>query len=193
MEVRGCRPILGVIQRQGSGWYGALKAARGATILTVLGALLLLLGVYLAPLEAYRLQAPFRESSVEASATVLSKQVVGQRFATRRGEASYQERVVSLRLPGGDEVTIARLVLSPDFERLREGEEVKVMEATHPAPDGPRYLLASSVRAGTLGLLGWAFSGRPASGLAIAATIPGLCMLLLGSALLYQSWADRRG
>jgi hypothetical protein len=54
-------------------------------------------------------------------------------------------------------------------------------------PTGPYYMLTSSVEAGTLALLPWAFDGRPASGKAIAAGIPGLILLMLALAMLYDS------
>ena len=56
-------------------------------------------------------------------------------------------------------------------------------------PTGPYYLLTSSVEAGTVALLPWAFDGRPASGKAIAAGIPGLVLTMIALAM---AWDSRR-
>lgn len=168
-----------------------VKRGLRLAIMGGLGLALLLLGLYLAPSEAYEIQAPFRDFGEPAVGVVVSKALRSRSY--NDGELSYQERVVTVALPAEAmrQVEIDALVLAGDYERLGVGEQVAVTlirgEAARAAlPHGPFYLLMSSVHAGTLSLLPWAFNGRPASWKAVATIIPGFILLLLAVGLAFS-------
>jgi hypothetical protein len=153
------------------------------------------LGLYLAPSDAYPIQRAFREHGKPMTARVEEKHMETRSYEAggrRRGTNSYQERVIAVRLPDRRQLEIDRLVLTSDYDRLQPGDEVTLSVLSGDAaiellPHGPYYLLASSVDATSTQLLGWAFNGRPASGKAIAAGIPGVILLLLGVGLGYDA------
>ena len=155
-----------------------------------LGLMLLSLGLYLAPTEARRLRAPFVERGQPEKAVVASKATVKKSYVAggrRARVATFQERTVTVRLPreADRQVTIEDLVLPRDFDALTAGSEVSITHLS--GGPGPYYLLTSSVQAGFFPLLGWAFSGRPAYGGAIATAIPGAILTLLGGVLLVEA------
>lgn len=161
-----------------------------------LGLALLGLGAYLAPYDAYELQRPFRELGEATTGVVVEKHVTTVEYEAGGQDArtrSYRERAIRVRIDSeaGREIDVAHLVLSDDYERLSEGDEVPITfvrgpQAQAALPTGPYYLLTSSVGAGTLALLPWAFDGRPASGKAIAAAIPGVVLTMLALAMLWD-------
>lgn len=168
----------------------SFRSLRNRIVAGVLGLGLVTLGLYLAPSEAYELQEPFRDGGEEQMATVVSTgagtrsyEAGGQNGGTR----TYEVLTVDVELDNGRKVRIDHLVLARDHERLSAGDSVSITlirgDAAKPLPRGPFYMLTSSVHAGPTELLGWAFNGRPASGRAIAAFIPGLIILLLVGAL----------
>lgn len=155
-----------------------------------LGFGLVALGVYLAPSEAYEIQQPFRDGGEQQMATVVSTGAGSRSYEAggqHGGTRTYEVLTVDVELDSGRTVRIDHLVLARDHERLSPGDEVSVTlirgEMTKALPRGPFYLLTSSVDAGTMDLLGWTFNGRPASGKAIAALIPGLILLMFVGAL----------
>lgn len=158
-----------------------------STFIVALGLAMVGLGLYLAPGEARRLRAPFQDRGKQTIGVVTSKSTVNRSYVgggRRARVSSFRERTVSVSVPreANRNVTIEDLVLTRDYDALTKGSEVSITYVT--GGKGPYYLLTSSVDAGFFALLGWAFNGRPASGLAIAAAIPGVCLLLLGVALL---------
>ena len=168
-----------------------------------LGLSLLLLGAYLAPYDAYALQRPFRELGEATTGIVVDKHVATVEYEAGGQDArtrSYRERSLRVRIDreAGREVDVQHLVLKDDYERLSEGDEVAITfvrgeQARAALPTGPYYMLTRSVEAGTLELLPWAFDGRPASGKAIAAGIPGLVLTMIALAMLYDGRRRKPG
>lgn len=158
---------------------GAIALCFIATV-TLLG-----LGVYMVPADARAIYTPFAAFGEQATATVVDKRIVERAYeggGRRRGTKTYEEHVVDVKLDGRT-VSIDALVLHDDYAALKPGDDVEVTfirgdKAREALPKGPYYLLSSSVSAGSLAYLGWAFNGRPAHPGAIFTVIPGLLFLL---------------
>ncbi|NJK32096.1 MAG: hypothetical protein HC927_06585 [Deltaproteobacteria bacterium] len=153
-----------------------------------LGLAFVFLGLWLAPREARRIRAPFLERGETKPAFVERKHESTRAFEGQDRTYSYREYVIEVRIPDEADrrVEIGDLVLARDYRALEIGDEVS-LTYIHGGPP-PYYLLTSSVEASTWAFLPWAFNGRPASGLAIAAMIPGICIVLIAGAVLF----DRR-
>ncbi len=158
----------------------------GSLVCLLVGVFLVGLGVYFVPADARDIQVPFQEFGEPRQGTVVDKRTAQRSYegGGRRGGGTktYEELVVEVELEGRT-VTIENLVLARDYEALQEGDDVDITivrgkRARKALPRGPYYLLTSSVEAGTLDYLGWAFSGRPARPAAVLTVIPGIVFLI---------------
>ncbi len=163
-----------------------------ATVLAfVCGFGLLSLGLYLVPGDARDIYTPFQELGEQRTATVLETRTIQRSYeggGRRGGTKTYEESVVDVDLEGR-KITISDLVLSSDAQTLSKGDSVSITlirgaKAKEALPRGPFYLLTSSVEAGSLAYLGWAFRGRPARPAAVLTVIPGLVFVIAGLVLL---------